>query len=129
MDFFYMTTYGLSIGDIQNLISYLLVLILLIVIPAFVVGKRSFCHHLCWMAPFMIIGRRIRNYFRWSSLQLKSIPEACKYCHTCTEHCPMSLFVEEMVHQNNMENSECILCGTCVDRCKEGAIKYHWGNI
>jgi hypothetical protein len=63
IDFLYATTHGLSIGNAQSLIAYLLVLLLLIVIPAFVIGKRSFCHHLCWMAPFMIVGRKIRNYF------------------------------------------------------------------
>jgi len=128
IDFFYMTTHGFSIGNIQSLISYFFVLLLLIVMPAFVFGKRSFCHHLCWMAPFMIIGRKIRNYFKWSSLQLKSNPKACKHCHTCTEHCPMSLPVGEMVNLKSMENTECILCGTCVDGCKEGAISYNWGK-
>ena len=121
-----MTTHGFSIGNTQSLISYLFVLLLLIVMPAFVVGKRSFCHHLCWMAPFMIIGRKLRNYFKWSSMQLKSNPETCKHCHNCTEHCPMSLPVEEMARQQSMENKECILCGTCVDGCKEVAIIYNW---
>lgn len=129
IDFFYMTTYGLSVGNIQGLLTYFFVLVLLIVVPAFVVGKRSFCHHLCWMAPFMITGRKIRNYFHWASLQLQSNPEACKHCRTCTEQCPMSLPVEEMVHHKNMEHTECILCGTCVDACKEGAILYDWGKI
>jgi polyferredoxin len=128
IDFFYMTTHGLSVGDIQSLMSYFFVLLLLIVLPAFIIGKRSFCHHLCWMAPFMIIGRKIRNYFKWASLQLKSNPEACKHCHTCTEHCPMSLPVEEMVNNQNMETSECILCGTCVDICKQGAITFDWNK-
>lgn len=129
IDFFYQTTYGLSIANLQSFITYNIVLILLIVLPAFVIGKRSFCHHLCWMAPFMIIGRKVRNYFKWSSLQLKSNPKACKHCHTCIEHCPMSLPVEEMVNHKSMENTECILCGTCVDGCKEGAITYDWGRI
>ena len=129
IDFFFQTTHGFSIGNIQSLIAYFVVLFLLIVLPAFVFGKRSFCHHLCWMAPFMIVGRKIRNKFRWRSLQLKSELEICKHCHTCTEHCPMSLPVEEMVNQKSMENSECILCGTCVDGCKQGAIKYEWGKI
>ncbi len=124
IDFFYQTAHGLSIGDIQSLISYFLVLLLLIVLPALVFGRRSFCHHLCWMAPFMILGRKIGNYFQWVSLRLKSAPEICKHCHTCTENCPMSLPVEEMVHQQSMENAECILCGTCVDGCQEGAITY-----
>lgn len=129
IDFFYMTTRGLSIGNVQGLIAYFLILLLLIVLPAFVFGKRSFCHYLCWMAPFMILGRMIRNYFRWTSLQLKANPENCKDCQACTEHCPMSLPVQAMVDHGNMESAECILCGTCVDVCKQGAIVYDWGKI
>ncbi|MBI5075352.1 MAG: 4Fe-4S binding protein [Nitrospirae bacterium] len=127
-NFFYMTTHGLSVVDVQSHITYLIVLFLLIVLPAFIFGKRSFCHHLCWMAPFMIAGRKIRNYFHWNSLQLRPKPETCKHCHSCNEHCPMSLSVEEMVHQENMENAECILCGNCVDSCKHGAIEFDWNR-
>lgn len=126
VDFFYQTTHGLSIGNFQSLLAYFVVLLLLIVLPAFIVGKRSFCHHLCWMAPFMIIGRTIRNYFHWPSLQLKSSPDACVHCHACSDNCPMSLPVEEMVSRDFMENKECVLCGTCVDGCRQGAIKYSW---
>jgi len=126
VDFFYRTTYGLSIGDVRSLIIYLVVLLVLIVLPAFVFGRRSFCHHLCWMAPFMILGRKLGNYFKWKSLQLRAAPEACRHCHTCTNNCPMSLPVEEMVNHNTMAHAECILCGTCVDGCKEGVIRYSW---
>jgi ferredoxin-type protein NapH len=128
IDVFYMTTHGLSIGSAQNLMAYFLVLLALIVLPAFIFGKRSFCHHLCWMAPFMILGRKIRNYFQWASLQLRVNPENCKHCHACTDRCPMSLPVQEMVDQGSIENTECILCGTCVDACKQGAIIYDWGE-
>jgi len=58
IDFFYDTSYGLSIGDVSSLIAYLIVLLILIVLPAYIFGRRSFCHHICWMAPFMIIGRK-----------------------------------------------------------------------
>ena len=51
VDFFYQTKYGLSITDLSSFIAYLCVLFFLVVIPSFVFGKRSFCHHLCWMAP------------------------------------------------------------------------------
>jgi polyferredoxin len=122
VEFLYQTTYGLSISDVNSLITYFIVLVFLIVLPAFIVGKRSFCHHLCWMAPFMILGRKLRTHFQWASLQLEPNHEVCKHCHTCTENCPMSLPVEEMVNQNYMENTECILCGTCVDGCKQSAI-------
>ena len=128
IDFFYETTHGLSIDDFLGLIIYLFFLFVFIVLPAFAFGKRSFCHHLCWMAPFMITGRKIRNLFQWSSLQLKSSPELCDNCNTCSEHCPMSLPVKKMVDQKIMENAECILCGACVDGCRQVAITYDWGK-
>lgn len=126
IDPLFRTTYGFSIGDVMALIIYLMVVLLLIVLPALIVGKRSFCHHLCWMAPFMILGRKLRNLFKWPSLQLQAAPNSCKQCHTCTQECPMSLPVEEMVRKNHMEDSECILCGTCVDGCKHSAIGFTW---
>jgi len=128
IDFFYDTRYGLSTGDVSSFIAYLIVLLFLIVLPAYIFGKRSFCHHICWMAPFMIIGRKIRNIAGWPSLQLRAEPDKCKHCHTCVAQCPMSLPVEDMVMQNKMENTECILCGTCIDGCKDKVIKYSFSG-
>ena len=127
IDPLYQTTYGFSIGNVFALFTYLLVLSI-IVIPAFIFGRRSSCHSICWMAPFMIIGRKIRNIVRLPSLQLISIPENCTKCHTCSTNCPMSLTVEEMVQLNKLENSECILCGTCVDGCKSKAIDFDFST-
>ncbi len=126
VSFFYQTEYGLSVSNIQSLIVYFLVLLILIVLPAFVVGRRSFCHHICWMAPFMILGRKVGNLIKTPGLQLKTDPGECVHCHTCTDNCPMSLPVEEMVNGRKMENSECILCGTCVDGCKKSVISFSW---
>ncbi len=128
IDFFYQTTHGISISDLESFIVYNVVLFALIVLPAFAIGKRSFCHHLCWMAPFMIIGRKLRNYFRWPALQLTTSPEQCKQCHQCTESCPMSLPVEELALQNRLENAECVLCGACVDVCRHKVISYQWAK-
>ncbi len=122
VDFFYETTHGFSVANLQALIIYLSILLVLIVFPAFLFGRRSFCHHLCWMAPFMIIGRAIRNRVKWPSLRLFAEKEKCINCHTCTENCPMSLPVEMMLSSNKMEHTECILCGTCADGCHEGVI-------
>jgi len=124
VDFFYETFYGLSISNAQGLIAYLVVLLVLIVLPALAVGRRSFCHHLCWMAPFMILGRKLRNTARWPSLALAAQPEQCAHCHTCTRNCPMSLPVEDMVESGLMENAECILCGSCVDGCEFDTLNY-----
>lgn len=124
---FYNTTYGFSIGSFFDLIVYFFVL-LLIVLPAFIFGKRSFCHSICWMAPFMILGRKIRNLFGYYSLQLSSNKDNCVSCHSCTKKCPMSLEVEKMVKAEQMENDECILCANCVDNCHSKAIKLHFGK-
>ena len=87
-------------------------------------GRRGGCHYICWMAPFMIIGRKIRNGLRTPALHLKADPDKCTSCLTCTKNCPMSLEVNAMVQRGDMEHADCILCGTCVDGCSSKAIVY-----
>ena len=128
VDFFYETLHGLSISSVQGLVAYLMVLLILIVLPAFALGKRSFCHHLCWMAPFMIIGRKIRNAGGWPSLSLAAQPDKCTRCRKCTLNCPMSLPVMDMVGKREMENAECILCGSCIDGCDSETLRYKFSN-
>jgi ferredoxin-type protein NapH len=91
---------------------------------AFFAGRRAGCHTICWMAPFMIIGRWLRNLLAWPSLRLKADSSVCADCKKCTSNCPMSLDVNGMVQLGKMENTECILCGTCVDNCSKHAIRY-----
>jgi ferredoxin-type protein NapH len=88
------------------------------------VGRRAGCHSICWMAPFMILGRKLRNLGNWPSLQLQSAPDLCRDCKKCTTNCPMSLDVNAMVRSGKMEHSECILCGSCVDSCPSKVIRY-----
>ena len=104
------------------LIYYIIIALFLGTALAF--GRRAGCHTICWMAPFMILGRRLRNTVRWPSLRLQAEPEKCVHCLICSRCCPMSLDVHAMVERADMEDSECILCGTCVDRCNKGAITY-----
>jgi len=91
---------------------------------AVVFGRRAGCHTICWMAPFMILGRKIRNLVKWPALRLKAEPDKCSDCQRCTRSCPMSLDVHQMVQRANMEDSECILCGNCVDTCPKDAIHF-----
>jgi polyferredoxin len=44
---------------------------------AILFGRRSGCHAACWMAPFLIIGRWIRNRVRWPSPRLVAQPGRC----------------------------------------------------
>ena len=102
--------------------------ILLVLILGLAVGKRSFCHHICWMAPFMILGRWIGNLLRLPSLRLKANKDACIECHRCDSECPMSLPVEQMVLRGKIEHRECVLCGTCADVCPKGVITYSFSS-
>lgn len=96
----------------------------LIVVLSLLAGRRAFCHYVCWMAPFMIIGRWLRNRVRWPSLALRVEKDKCISCKICTRNCPMSLDVMGMVLQGKLEHAECILCGTCVDTCPKEVIHY-----
>lgn len=120
---FYQTYHGISIAEPAAYIIYYSV-VGLIVILSFVGGKRAFCHYVCWMAPFMIIGNKINTLLRLPSLKLSADKDKCIKCGLCNKSCAMSLNVSEMVQKGSMENSECILCGGCVDNCPKGVIKY-----
>jgi ferredoxin-type protein NapH len=102
--------------------------LLLMVLPGVILGRRASCHSICWMAPFMILGRKLRNTLAWSSLRLQADADACTNCKTCTTQCPMSLDVNGMVQKEAMENAECILCGTCVDGCPAKAIRFRFAS-
>lgn len=122
IDFFYMTVSGISVASISGFMTYLAIIILITVL-ALTLGKRGMCHSICWMAPFMVLGTKLKNVLRLPSLSLKPEPNACVSCKLCTTNCPMSLPVDEMISSGNTKNSECILCGECADICPKSAIK------
>lgn len=123
IDPLFQTYYGISITGMESIILFIAIAGIIAAI-ALIAGKRASCHTICWMAPFMIIGRKIRNIINLPSLQLTSNTEKCNNCRLCDIKCPMSLEVNKMVQAKNMENSECILCGSCVDNCPKGVIQY-----
>lgn len=122
---FYMMEKGISVSEPGNYIMYYFV-ILLFFIPSLTIGKRAFCHYICWMSPFMIIGTKIKNAFKLPSLHLEVKTENCIECKICDRNCTMSLDVSKMVKRGSMVNDECILCGACVDGCTQKAIVYSW---
>lgn len=132
VDPFYGTVGGISVaGDANRPVIAAYVIYFLVVLLFFglalALGRRGGCHSVCWMAPFMIAGRSARNQLgAWPSLRLVADSSACKKCGTCTDQCPMSLPVQEMVAAQSMERAECILCGTCVDGCPNKAIRYEF---
>ncbi len=119
----HLTERGISVDEPMKYITYYGVVLIFVGLAA-LVGRRAGCHTICWMAPFMLIGRWVRNRFGWPALRLQANAAACSDCMTCTRSCPMSLDVNAMVKQERLEHPECILCGTCVDGCAAKAIGY-----
>jgi polyferredoxin len=123
VNFFHLTESGISVDRPQGYIIYYIVIGIFIAL-AWITGKRGGCHYICWMAPFMILGRKIRNLLEWPALRLKAEQEKCIDCKRCTNACPMGLDVNGMVQSGTMEDSECVLCGSCVDICPKDVIHY-----
>lgn len=124
---FYYTDHGISVSNIYGFIIYFGV-VGLVLLLALVVGKCSFCHSVCWMAPFMILGSKIKNKCNYPSLHLEGNDRLCIQCGKCNAACPMSLKVSEMVKENEMSNDECILCGSCSSVCPRQAVEMKFGK-
>lgn len=124
IDFFFETEHGISVSSIQSYVIYYGI-ICLIFIPAVLAGKRTFCHYFCWMAPFMVLGMKLRRLLHLPGLHIRiREKEKCISCGKCSRECPMSLPVKEMVQEGCMENAECIQCGVCIDSCPQHILAY-----
>lgn len=127
VDPFYPNGTWVSIVEPMGFITYYVVAALVVAL-ALSAGRRAFCHYVCWMAPFMVLGRKAADLGAWPSLRLRPQPAQCTGCDICTRQCPMSLDVKGMVLGGRMESSECILCGTCVDVCPKDAIGFRYAT-
>jgi len=123
IDFFFATENGISV---HNMFYYMIyyVIILLILLPALISGKRAFCHYICWMAPFMVTGIKIRRALRLPGVFVSHSSENCNSCKRCSMVCPMSLDMEEITTNGAVTNSECIQCGNCIDNCPKKSLSY-----
>lgn len=126
VDFFFMTDHGVSVTEIYNYIVYYAV-ILLLLLPSLVFGKRAACHYICWMAPFMIIGEKLGQKLHIPQIHVTADNGKCISCRKCDSVCPMGLEVDQMVKENNRcTSTDCIQCGACVDSCPESVLSYSW---
>lgn len=129
IDFFFMTDHGISITEIYNYVIYYGVLLLL-VLPTLIHGKRAACHYICWMAPFMVIGGFLGRKLHLPQLHIEAKKDQCISCGKCNSVCPMGLDVRDMVkNKNNSSCSECIQCGACVDSCPQKLLSYKFGQV
>ena len=117
------TKHGISIKAVEEYPIYLLVVFILFFMPL-VFGKRAVCHYICWMAPFMNIGIKIRNLLHLPGLHISTDNTKCIDCKLCTKNCPMGLDVHKMVKDNHIDEYDCSMCGECIDQCPKKAISY-----
>lgn len=124
VDFFFETENGISVSDIQSYIIYYGI-ISLIFIPAILFGKRVFCHYFCWMAPFMILGMKLRKVLHLPGIHIKiSDRDECISCGRCSKVCPMGVDVISEIRNKTIGNPECIQCGACIDNCPKNVLTY-----
>lgn len=123
--FAYQTEHGLSTTSFQSLVVYGMV-VLTFIILSLVFGRRTGCHTICWISPFMILGRKIGLALPLPSLHLKTLPETCVDCSFCRTACPMSLNVPELVRDGKITDDDCILCGKCLTACRKETIAWAW---
>ena len=124
INFFYQTDHGISLSGINNYVVYYGV-ILILVVPSLIHGKRATCHYICWMAPFMVIGSTIGRWLHLPQLHIEADKTGCISCGKCNRACPMGLDVKKMVAEGvNGKCAECIQCGACVDECPKKVLKY-----
>jgi polyferredoxin len=98
---------------------------ILIIVPlTLAFGQFASCKYICWQAPIMILGNKIRNYFRWPGLRLRIRNDRCNDCGSCNHHCPMNLDVMAAVQMGNLHYTECLLCGNCIDHCRNNVIRF-----
>jgi polyferredoxin len=124
----FMTTSGFSAASLPGIITYVSIFGLLVLLSALAIGRRAFCHYVCWMAPFMITGRALGRLLRLPALHMKADHTKCRACGTCTRVCPMSLEVQPMVARDTIRSVECINCGACADNCPNRAVSFTFGK-
>ena len=117
-------TFGMTDITVSRKIILTAGAILIIAPLTAIFGRFASCKYICWQAPFMIIGSKIRDLLRLPGLRLKAVPENCKSCDLCKAKCPMNLDVTANVKNGKMIHTECILCGSCIDNCHQDAIKF-----
>lgn len=100
-------------------------IVCLIFVPSILFGKRIFCHYLCWMAPFMILGTKLRRILHLPGIHIKTIRKRnCVSCGKCNNVCPMGIDVMSEIKHEKIKSQECIQCGACIDNCPKNVLTY-----
>jgi hypothetical protein len=68
---FYFSPYLIIEATSVGIVSGSMIVFAFLFLSSLVFGKRAGCHYICWMTPFMSIGRKIRNILKYPSLRLR----------------------------------------------------------
>lgn len=117
----HLTESGVSVDEPIKYITYLMVALIFLFLTI-LIGRRSACHGICWMSPFMEVGSKISETMKLPRLRVVSEPEKCIACHRCDHACPMSIQVSELMKQGSIRSSDCIQCANCVDECPKSVL-------
>ncbi|MBS4023142.1 MAG: 4Fe-4S binding protein [Dethiobacter sp.] len=126
IDLLYNTENVVSLDSPASNITYFM-LIIIVLLPT-LLGKMGFCHYFCPFGVFGILGTKIKDFLGYPSLRLQVSRDKCTECKKCDKSCPMSLQVSTMVSAGVASNTECTLCGSCVDSCNQKAISYSFSS-
>jgi len=89
-------------------------------------NKRWACKNLCMMGALCSAGAT------YSRLIPVVDTKKCTQCYKCEKECLTGIQIVDYVINNNglVTNSECILCGKCIDVCNTNAIelKFIWNR-
>ncbi len=124
----YATEHGFSTTSLPALIAYSSVIIVFILL-SLIFGKRTGCHTICWISPFMIIGKKLSEFLKIPSFHLKTEKNLCVHCGKCNISCPMSLNVEKLLESDAIIDNNCILCGECKEVCPKNLFSWKFGAV
>ncbi len=85
---------------------------ILFIVLIFIV-ERGWCRYFCPIGAFLAPFNKV------SVLHIDVDEEKCVHCNLCVIECPMAIDVPNMYR-----DSECILCGKCINVCPRDAISY-----
>ncbi len=114
---------GYKVANLWVFVGGIITMLPLTIFLTYFFGNRFFCKYAC---P---VGGLMSFYSRFSLLKIKIDQDKCKKCKQCAKKCQMGVKIDQMIKDKNTAiiDSNCILCGDCIDACKFSALSFGFG--